>query len=142
MVRVDDRVHGTTHEVPRVRFAAEQRALLPLPSSSLRVRQRRLSRRVSNDAFVDVDTVRYSVPHALVGPMSRFDVGETRVRVYDGPQLVAERARSKEPHALVVDKAHHAALWRSPATRLSSSTALAATGRSLADYAAVIGGAP
>ena len=143
MARVDGRVHGTTNEIPNVRFVQEQAALRPLPSSSIRVRQRRLSRRVSNDAFVDVDTVRYSVPHPLVGSRVEVDVGEQRVRIYDGTLLVAEHARSNEPHAHVIDRSHHAALWSSRTTQLSSSsTALSYMGRSLADYAAVIGGAP
>ena len=67
MAKADERVHGTTHELPRVRFErAEAAALRPLPMHPLPVRQRRLARKVSSDCFVDVDTVRYSVPHALV----------------------------------------------------------------------------
>ena len=142
MARVDGRVHGTTNEVPNVRFEAERRALRPLPSSSIRVRQRRLGRRVSNDAFVDVDTVRYSVPHTLVRSRVEVDVGEERVRVYDGTTLVAEYARSKEPHARVIDQVHHAALWRSSSSVTSTTGTLQAMGRSLQDYAAAIGGAP
>jgi hypothetical protein len=63
----DQRVHGTTHEVPMVRFDREELAALrPLPARPLPTHGRRLQRRVSNDAFVDIDTVRYSVPHRLV----------------------------------------------------------------------------
>lgn len=138
MARVDGRVHGTTNEVPNERFEQELPKLKALPSSSIRVRERRLQRRVSNDAFVDVDTVRYSVPHGLVRARVEVDVGEHRVRVFDGAKLVADHVRSKEPHAHVIDKAHHAGLWRA-STASPTSTALTDMGRSLTDYEAVVG---
>ena len=138
MARVDGRIHGTTNEVPNERFEQERPKLKALPSSSIRVRERRLQRRVSNDAFVDVDTVRYSVPHGLVRARVEVDVGEERVRVFDGTKLVADHARSKEPHAHVVDKAHHAGLWRA-STASPTSTALTDMGRSLTDYEVVVG---
>ncbi len=50
MERVDGRVHGTTNEVPRERFRTEAAALLPLPSSSLRVRGER--RRITRPAVI------------------------------------------------------------------------------------------
>jgi hypothetical protein len=63
----DQRIHGTTHERPDVRFERDERAALrPLPSPVLPVRERRVTRRVATDCFVDVDTIRYSVPHRLV----------------------------------------------------------------------------
>ncbi len=40
--------------------------LRPLPARALPRREQRLRRRVAHDAFVDVDTVRYSVPYRLV----------------------------------------------------------------------------
>lgn len=139
MTQVDTRVHGTTHEQPVERFTAERGALRPLPSPSIRVRERRLLRRVSNDAFVDVDTVRYSVPHRLVRSHVEVDVGEQRVRIFEGATLIAEHQRAREPHAIVLDPAHHAGLWRSAMTA-SPATTLSEMGRSLEDYAAVIGG--
>ena len=112
MTRVDGRVHGTTNEVPNERFENERSTLKALPSLSIRVRERRLSRIVANDALVDVDTVRYSVPYLLARARLEVDVGEERVRIFDGAKLVADHARSKEPHSIVIDKAHHAGLWR------------------------------
>jgi hypothetical protein len=64
------------------------------------------------------------------------------VRVFAGTALVATHDRSFEPFAVVRDDAHHAALWRSQRTgkaSLSSTSALQNLGRSLEDYAAVIG---
>jgi hypothetical protein len=67
MALADERIHGTTHETPRARFEREERmALRPLPVRALPRREQRVRRRVANDAFVDLDTVRYSVPHRLV----------------------------------------------------------------------------
>ena len=141
MARADEREHGTTHEVPMERYRlAEADALLPLPSSRLAVRARRLRRKVSNDAFVDVDTVRYSVPHELVKQEVEVDVGDTRVRVYDGATLVADHARSKEPHSRVLDSKHHAVLWQIASA--TSGVRLHELGRSLDDYAAAIDGLP
>ncbi len=63
----DQRVHGTTHELPLERFERDERqALRSLPVRPLPTHGRRLQRRVANDSFVDIDTVRYSVPHRLV----------------------------------------------------------------------------
>jgi transposase len=139
MAKVDQRVHGTTNAVPMERFEQRERASLrPLPSRAVHVRARRLQRRASNDAFVDVDTVRYSVPHRLVRARVDVEVGETRVRIFDGSVLVADHARTNEPHARVVDKAHHAGLWR-PATVVADAR-LNEMGRSLHDYAAIVGG--
>ena len=67
MVDADQRIHGTTHEQPAVRFDREERsASQPLPSPVLPVRERQISRHVATDCFVNVDTIRYSVPHRLV----------------------------------------------------------------------------
>ncbi|BDG02853.1 IS21 family transposase [Anaeromyxobacter oryzae] len=63
----DLRVHGTTHERPTDRFEREEwQALRALPARPLPTHGRPLQRRVANDALIDIDTVRYSVPHRLV----------------------------------------------------------------------------
>ena len=64
----DVRVHGTTGEVPIVRFERdEQQALRPLSGRPPFRQMRELTRRVQNDACVDVDTNHYSVPWRLIG---------------------------------------------------------------------------
>jgi transposase len=140
--RVDRRVHKTTHVRPMDRFAAMERvALRSLPSAALPVRERRMSRKVSGDSFVDVDTVRYSAPFRLVRDRVEVQVGETTVRVFHGTTLVATHVRSFEPHSKVIDPAHFEGLWRRPAAiDPAGSSPLAALGRSLEDYAAVVGG--
>lgn len=141
MQMADERDHGTTHEAPRARFErAESAALTPLPMRPIPVRQRRERRKVASDCFVDIDTVRYSVPHRLVGRMLEVLVGDDEVVVFDGAERVARHARCKEPHTRVVDAAHFEGLHRVTASTRVTSTVLAPYGRSLADYAARVGG--
>lgn len=138
----DRRVHGTTHEVPLVRFErAEKAALKPLPERPLPSREQRLRRVVAHDSFVDVDTVRYSVPHRLVRDRVEVLVGETTVKIFHGTDLVATHARSKEPHSRVVDPSHFDGLWRrntDDEKKAGTDGSLTELGRSLDDYAALI----
>jgi transposase len=144
MREADERVHGTTHERPIDRFLREEvSALRPLPANPLPLRERRLRRKVANDALVDIDTVRYSVPHRLVRTDVEVLVGESEVRIYSGADLVATHARTLEPHTSVIDFSHYRGLWREPAQLpdIEPPRALEALGRSLADYeAALVGG--
>jgi transposase len=145
MAEADRREHGTTHEAPLVRFEREERhALRPLPIRALPRRERRLRRKVAHDALVDVDTIRYSVPHRLVRDTVEVLVGDTHVHIFHGGHEVAIHARSFEPHARVVDKRHWEGLWRAetpqPAQEAQEAapSPLEAMGRSLADYEAVL----
>lgn len=136
----DEREHGTTHERPLERFEREEKAALrPLPASPLPRRQQRLKRKVANDALVDVDTVRYSVPHRLVRQSVEVAVGDEQVRIFHAGQLVATHARSRQPHERVVDPAHWEGLWRPHAAQApENDSALRTLGRTLEDYAAVV----
>ena len=138
----DQRVHGTTHERPAARFArAEATVLRPLPAHPLPPRQQRVRRRVATDALVDLDTVRYSVPHRLVRDHVDVVVEAEQVQVFHGPTLVATHRRSHEPFSRVIDPAHYAGLWRRPTTPpVAPAPSLAALGRHLDDYAAVVVG--
>lgn len=141
MVVADERDHGTTHEPPRLRFERDEAAALsPLPARPIPVRQRRETRKVAADCFVDIDTVRYSVPHRLVRRSLQVLVGDDEVIVFDGSDVVARHARCTEPHRRVVDPAHFAGLCRVTTSDRAVTTPLAPYGRSLADYAAAIGG--
>jgi transposase len=142
MVEADRRIHGTTHERPCDRFEREERAALrPLPANPLPVRQRRVSRRVATDCFVDVDTIRYSVLHTLVRRTVEVLVGDEEVTIFDGATVVARHRRGHEPYARVAIASHFDGLWRRPEDVVAPGPALP-PGRSLADYAAAIGGAP
>lgn len=140
MTIADQRCHGTTREAPIVRFERDERVTLrPLPLRALPRRTQRLRRRVALDAFVDVDTVRYSVPHRLVRDHVDVVVEDHFVRIFHGAEIVATHTRSTEPFARVVDLAHYAGLWRS-ALDEASTPGLALLGRDLAAYAAVVDG--
>lgn len=142
MAIADERIHGTTHETPRARFERDERAALrPLLARALPRREQRLRRRVANDAFVDLDTVRYSVPHRLVRDHVEVTVDEQTVRIFHGPTLVATHARAVEPYARVIDPAHYTGLWRAAESGDGvQAPTLALLGRALGDYAAVISG--
>jgi transposase len=143
MLEADGRIHGTTRERPTDRFERDERAALrALPASPLAVRQRRVERKVATDCFVDVDTVRYSVPHALVRQVVEVLVGDDEVRIYTGNVVVARHRRSLEPHSRIVEPAHLAGLWRPTQHGAAEPSSPPQIGRSLADYAAVIGGVP
>jgi transposase len=142
MTVADHRIHGTTREAPITRFGRdEQQALRPLPQRALPRREQRLRRRVAHDAFIDVDTVRYSVPHRLIRDQVDVVIEEHTVRIVHGTTVVATHRRSQEPFARVVDPAHFAGLWRPAAAPPASPSTLAALGRDLADYDAVVTGA-
>jgi Integrase core domain len=95
MTMADQRRHGTTREAPMVRFDRDERALLrPLPARALPRREQRLRRRVAIDALIDLDTVRYSVPHRLVRDHVDVVIDEQILRVFHGSLLVATHARS------------------------------------------------
>ena len=140
----DARIHGTTHEAPLARFLRDERsALRPLPMRALPRREQRLRRRVAHDALVDVDTIRYSVPHRLVRDYVEVVLDDQTVRIFHGPTLVATHRRSFEPFARVIDPAHYAGLWRVPTPDDSPPVAaptLALLGRDLRDYAAIVAG--
>ena len=142
MVIADQRDHGTTHEAPLLRFDRHERhALRALPARALPRREQRLRRRVAHDAFVDVDTVRYSVPYRLVRDQVDVVVEEQIVRIVHGATVIATHARSREPFARVIDPTHFAGLWRpavTPGDRPVES--LTVLGRDLAAYAAVVDG--
>jgi transposase len=138
MALADQRRHGTTRETPIVRFERDERAQLrPLPDRALPRRVQRVRRRVALDAFVDIDTVRYSVPHRLVRDHVDVAIADDRVEIFHGAELVATHARSTEPFARVINPQHYAGLWRVDSQAVATPS-LAALGRDLADYAAIV----
>jgi transposase len=109
----DRRIHGTTKEQPAVRFDRDERETLrPLPSRPLVVRTRRLKRRVSADCFVDIDTIRYSVPYRHVRETVEVVVKEEVVEIWLRGTCIAKHVRGHEPHALIRNPAHFEGLFR------------------------------
>jgi transposase len=146
----DVRIHGTIQERPIDRFLAQERAVLrPLPRLGLAVRTQRLSRKVSIDCFVDVNTVRYSVPHRFIREIVDVVVGLETVEIYRRGERIAQHRRCDQPHGVVRDPAHFAGLYRgvsaggaaatvivpSPSIALSAAVEFA---RPLSEYALLV----
>lgn len=143
LVQADRRVHGTTHERPIDRFeAAERQALRALHNPALVVTTQRLQRRVANDCYVDVDTVRYSVPHRLAREAVEVAMTQTEVVIWRGKAEVARHRRSYERHAVVTTAEHFEGIARRSFSPPTESGALASFGASLSVYGSVVGGEP
>jgi transposase len=142
MWRADRRIHGTTHERPIDRFeAAERAAMAPLPERGLQVTSQRLRRQVANDCYVDLDTVRYSVPHRLARTAVDVERTATEVVVYQGVKEVARHLAGTVPFQWVTDPRHFKGLLRLEAAEaVPVESTLVHFGRSLEDYARVVGG--
>ena len=152
MYDADRRIHGTTKKRPIDVFNAEEKAeLLPLPARPIAARTRRLKRKVANDCFVDVDTVRYSVPHRFVGAQVMVEVGERNVFIYAAEARIATHVRCQDPHQRVVVPGHFSGLLRAvdvnkegqvtPSQTDVGADAMAEMGRTLEVYAQVVEGA-
>lgn len=145
----DMRVHGTTGEAPKDRFARDEaRYLRPLGGMPPFTTARDLVRCVGADCAVAVDGNAYSVPWRLIGERVRVTVGSNTIRIHHGGREVAAHAELKGRHGRVVDDAHLAGLvgtrerpahivLPTPVMPLASSCALL---RPLAEYEAVAGG--
>jgi transposase len=103
----DLRVHGTTGEVPLVRFEREERqALRPLDGKPPFRQMRELARCVQNDGCVDVDTNHYSVPWRLIGAQVSVTVSGGEVRISHAGAEVARHGQRRGRHERAVDRAH------------------------------------
>jgi transposase len=121
----DQRIHGTTRERPAACFERDERAVLrPLPKRPFPVRTRRSKRRVSADCFVDIDTIRYSVPYRHVRETVEAVVKEEEVEIWLRGICIAKHARCREPHALVRNPVHFEGLFRRVASTQASATSV------------------
>ena len=103
----DVRVHGTTGEAPLARFEREERqALRPLAGRPPFCQLRELTRRVQNDACVDVDTNHYSVPWKLIGAEVSVAAGDGQIRIHHAGIEVACHDRRLGRRERAVDRAH------------------------------------
>lgn len=104
------RVHGTTHEVPRVRLAQEQLRPMTVAPYDLSMVS---TRRSSKDGFISYGGNRYSVPAGQA--LSQLTVRETpqgRLEVYAALECVARHDLVSGRHQSIVDPAHFEALWQ------------------------------
>ena len=103
----DTRVHGTTGEAPIARFEREEAAALrPLNKRPPFRQLRELTRRVQNDACVDIDTNHYSVPWTLIGAEVSVQVGDGQIRIHHAGIEVACHDKRLGRRERAVDRAH------------------------------------
>jgi transposase len=102
----DQRVHGTTGELPAARFAREAQALRPLGGRAPFGQLRDLVRRVQADCAVDVDTNSYSVPWRLIGESVQVIICAGRVVIRHAGEIVADHAVCPGRRQRITDRAH------------------------------------
>jgi transposase len=122
MDQADRRVHGTTHRQPIEMFDQAERAALRPLRPALEVTTQRIRRVVSNDCFVDVDTVRYSVPHRLAGKTVDVRMTGGEAIIESAGVEVARHPRCSDAYARVTRPEHFAGIFRRPAEAHAEST--------------------
>lgn len=138
----DVRVHGTTGELPLVRFADEVGALRPLGGRAPFGQLRDLIRKVRPDCAIDLDTNSYSVPWRLVGETVQVVVLAGRVIVRHAGEVVADHPVCDGRRQRIVDRTHLAGLVGTGSFRAALSPPIPppALLRPLAEYEALVGG--
>jgi transposase len=142
----DQRVHGTTGEVPLTRFQREEAAaLVPLNGRPPFGQVRELLRRVQADCAVAVDGNSYSVPWRLIGESVPVTVFGGQVRVSHAGQEVAVHAETTGRRQRILDPTHFhgvagAARPASGVVAVVSTARQPALLRPLAEYEQAAGG--
>lgn len=138
----DVRVHGTTGELPLVRFADEANALRPLGGRAPFGQLRDLIRKVRPDCAIDLDTNSYSVPWRLVGETVQVVVLAGRVIVRHAGEVIADHPMCEGRRQRVMDRAHLAGLVGTGLVRAATSPPMPSPAllRPLSEYEAVVGG--
>ncbi len=139
----DQRVHGTTGEVPAARFATEAGALRALGGRAPFGQLQDLVRKVQADCAIDLDTNSYSVPWRLIGESVQVVVLGGRVIVRHAGQVVADHPVCEGRRQRIVDRAHLAGVaGATGAVRLPRPLPAPPPDllRPLAEYEAVTGG--
>jgi len=107
----DERVHGTTHEVVRVRYERELPYLKPVPVQMFDTSYR-VFRKVHKDCTVRFEGNSYVVPHTLVGKAIVLRVKDKTIRVYADSRLIVVYVIPEGRGHLVQDRRFYEALRR------------------------------
>jgi transposase len=102
----DVRVHGTTHEQPIERFAAEVSHLVPTTSQTSFLAAMVRDRVVPEDWLVSIDANRYSVPYRLIGQTVQVVREADRWVIRHRGEIVAEHVVLAGRAQLAVNPAH------------------------------------
>lgn len=109
LAQKEERVHGTTHEVVRVRYEREASYLGSIPSHAWDTSYR-IYREVRKDCTVLFEGNRYVVPHRFVRYKVVVRVKDCRLRVFSGDELAATYDIPSEKGQLVGHPEFYAAL--------------------------------
>lgn len=112
----EERVHGTTHEVVRIRFERERPHLLALPPTAPDT-SLKAYRTVRKDCTVVYEGNRFVVPHTLVGKQILLKVKGSELRVVVDDKVVVLYGIPEGKGHLVQDKRFYAALRKQRAQR-------------------------
>ena len=110
----DERIHGTTHEVVRVRYERELSFLKPSPLRQFDTSYR-VYRKVHRDCTVCFEGNSYVVPHTLVGKAIVLRVKDKLMRVFADNRLVVAYEIPGGRGQLVQDKRFYEALRKDSA---------------------------
>jgi transposase len=112
--RVNAKPRRELHASARELFAKEASAMKPIPAwlPDIYVLHHRV---VDLEGYVQADGHRYSVPYSLIGRQVEVRETKDRVRIYEGPRLVAEHERAFTFEKTRSTKPEH----RPPVTRIS-----------------------
>ena len=102
----DLRIHGTTHERPRDRFAREQPTLIPTITQPGFRLAARVPRIVADDYLVSFETNRYSVPFPLIGQTVDVHRQDDQLQIFHRGQLVVTHAVLPGQHQLRILPEH------------------------------------
>ena len=140
----DVRRHGTTGELPQVRFErAEAAALQPLGDRPPFQLTRELTRRVHADSGIEVDTNHYSVPWRLIGETVTVQVSVAQVPIFHAGVEVARHPVGRGRCQRYVAPAHLAGVVgiATPTPPVAAELPVVpAWLRPLAEYDALVGG--
>lgn len=109
LVAKEERVHGTTHEIVRVRFEREKASLSPLPRSVFDTSYR-LFRKVRKDCVVIFEGNRFVVSHKLVGKDVLLRPKNGHLRIFAQEELVVQYAIPQGKGHLISDPRFYKAL--------------------------------
>jgi len=101
VTEADERVHGTTHEIPRERFERDERVKMIAVDRRPPSREcHNVRRQVARDGYVAIETNRYPVPYAWCRSEVEVQLSETEVRIVHGEEAI-EYERSSGKHRVI-----------------------------------------
>ncbi|MGW0040083.1 IS21 family transposase [Gordonia sp. NPDC003376] len=133
-VQVNTRRHTDTCQFPAEQLVVEREVLAPLPSLRAEVGPPPVSRKVNKLSCIRYASVRYSVPHRLVGTTVRLIQEDGRLLIVDPAtsEVVADHALGA-PGEVVLDDAHYGGarkpLSRAPRPKTAAEKQFCAIGK-------------